>query len=93
MKVIEDEVEKQFRTIVCDHLGVSPEQCVPQARIVEDLGADELDPIELAMSLETAFHICFTDDEISGFTTYGNLLSLVKEKFEQFTKEAYGRNA
>ena len=76
------DTEKRFQECVCDHLNVLPEQCVPQARFVEDLGADDLDPVELAMQLEVEFGICFSDDEVSNISTYEKLLNLVKEKLD-----------
>jgi len=33
-------VYEQLRDIVCDQLGVKPEDVIPSARIVDDLGAD-----------------------------------------------------
>ena len=82
-------VDEQVKEIVCDHLCVLPEQCTPQAHIVNDLGADDLDPVELCMDLEVKFGVCFTDDDVSGLTTYEKLLNLVKEKLaekERLTK-------
>lgn len=73
---IDEIVEK----IVCEHLSISPDRCMPQASLVDDLGADELDPIEISMALECEFQISFTADEIEGATTYEKLLNLVKEK-------------
>ena len=84
------DTEKRFRECVCDHLNVQPEQCVPQARFVEDLGADDLDPVELAMQLEVEFGICFTDDEVSNISTYEKLLNLVKEKLDAKAKDTKG---
>ena len=72
--------ENMYRDIVCDHFTVSPKQCSPETRFSEDLGADDLDPIELAMALEEEFGICFSDQEITDISTYGKLLDLVKSK-------------
>lgn len=85
----DNNVDEQVKEIVCDHLCVLPEQCTPQAHIVNDLGADDLDPVELCMDIEVKFGVCFTDDDISGLTTYEKLLNLVKEKLaekERLTK-------
>jgi acyl carrier protein len=35
-----DSVDAQLRDIICDQLGVEPEDVVPSARFVDDLGAD-----------------------------------------------------
>lgn len=84
------DTEKRFQECVCEHLNVLPERCVPQARFVEDLGADDLDPIELVMKLEVEFGICFTDDEVSNISTYEKLLNLVKEKLDAKAKDTKG---
>jgi len=89
-KTEKDDIEKRFQECVCDHLNVVPEQCVPQAKFVEDLGADDLDPVELAMDLEVEFGICFSDDEVSNMSTYEKLLNLVKEKLEAKEKDTKG---
>jgi len=85
-KIGDGDIEKRFRECVCDQLGVLPEKCVPKAKFVEDFGADDLDPIELAMALEVEFGICFTDDEVSNMSTYEKLLNLVRKKVAAKTK-------
>lgn len=76
----QEEVDKRIQDVVCAHLSIRPEQCTPEADLVADLGADDLDPIEIAMALEVEFGICFTDEEVDNSTTYGKLLALVKTK-------------
>ena len=49
--------------IISDHLGLDPKQCTPNSHISNDLGADSLDVIEIAMALEEAFDILIPDDE------------------------------
>ena len=79
---VKGDIENRFECCVCDQFGVSPDQCRPQASFVDDLGADELDPVELVMELEVEFGICFTDQEVEAITTYEKLLNLVKEKVD-----------
>ena len=38
-----------------DQLGVKPDQVTPEAKFIEDLGADSLDTVELVMALEEEF--------------------------------------
>ena len=40
-----------------------PEEVVPEASFVDDLGADSLDLVELIMSMEEEFDIDISDEE------------------------------
>lgn len=43
------------REVIVDKLGVDADKVVPEARFIEDLGADSLDTVELIMGLEDKF--------------------------------------
>ena len=47
MSSVADKVKK----IVVEQLGVSEDQVTPEAKFIEDLGADSLDQVELVMAL------------------------------------------
>ncbi len=51
MSSVADKVKK----IVVEQLGVYEDQVTPEAKIIEDLGADSLDQVELVMALEEEF--------------------------------------
>jgi|HubBroStandDraft_1064217.scaffolds.fasta_scaffold167076_4 acyl carrier protein len=47
------ELEKVIKGIIAEQLhGVKEAQLTPEARFVEDLGADSLDAVELGMAIE-----------------------------------------
>jgi len=46
---------ERLKRVVVEQLGVEAEEVVPTASLVDDLGADSLDLIELRMSLEEEF--------------------------------------
>ena len=50
-----DSVNERIRALVCDQLGVAPKDLAEDANILDDLGADSLDVVELVMSIEEAF--------------------------------------
>jgi acyl carrier protein len=54
---------------VANQLGVEREELVPQARILDDLGADSLDVVELVMALEESFDIVVPDEDVEGLQT------------------------
>ena len=50
-------IEDKVKNIVAEKLSVEPDEVVPEASFVDDLGADSLDLVELIMAMEEAFDI------------------------------------
>ena len=48
-------IEQRVKEIVVEQLGVNADQVSPEAKFIEDLGADSLDTVELVMALEEEF--------------------------------------
>ncbi len=48
----EKSTEQRVREIIVEQLGVNADQVTPDAKFIEDLGADSLDTVELVMALE-----------------------------------------
>lgn len=68
-----DGIEVQVRAILAEQLGVEPGEITPEASILDDLGADSLDVVEMVMSLEDAFDIEVPDEEVDGLRTIGDV--------------------
>lgn len=66
------------RRIMREHLGVSDEQLTDDAHLADDLGADSLDPVEIALAVEDEFSITVTDDETAACATVGDWIKLVE---------------
>jgi acyl carrier protein len=71
-------VEEKVRKIVAEKLSVEPEEVVPEASFVDDLGADSLDLVELIMAMEEAFDIEVPDDEAEKLQTVQDAVNYVK---------------
>ena len=71
------ELAGRVRTLVADQLGVDLTEITPEASILDDLGADSLDVVELVMSLEDAFDIEVPDDEVEGMRTVDDIQQYV----------------
>jgi len=54
-------------------LGVGRDQITPEAKIMEDLGADSLDMVEIGMTVEETFNLSISDDDMEKVHTVGNL--------------------
>jgi len=68
-----DEIEIRVRKIVAEQLGVAPTEITPTANILDDLGADSLDVVELVMALEDAFQIEVPDEDMEAIRTVGDV--------------------
>lgn len=75
----EKTTEEKVRDIIVDQLGVNAEQVVPEARFMEDLGADSLDTVELVMAFEEEFSIEVPDEEAEKLQTVGDVIRYVEE--------------
>ncbi len=79
MSSVADKVKK----IVVDQLGVSEEQVTPEAKFIEDLGADSLDQVELVMALEEEFGADIPDEDAEKLTTVGDAIKYVESKSQE----------
>jgi acyl carrier protein len=72
----------KVRDIVADQLSVEPSIVTPQARFVEDLGADSLDVVELVMRFEEEFEVEIPDEDAEKLTTVGAAVKYIDDKGE-----------
>jgi acyl carrier protein len=72
-------LEQRVKDIIVEQLGVKPEQVVPTAKFIEDLGADSLDTVELVMALEEEFGIEVPDDQAEKLQSVGDVIKYVEE--------------
>jgi acyl carrier protein len=57
-------IEERVKEIIIEQLGVSADQIKPEAKFVEDLGADSLDQVELVMALEEEFGAEIPEEDV-----------------------------
>lgn len=66
-----EQVDERIVEIVIEQYTVEKNSVTPAALLIEDLGGDSLDFVELIMTLEEEFDLCITEAEVKGFTTVG----------------------
>ena len=71
-------VAEKVKEIVVNQLGVSPDQVVPEAKFIEDLGADSLDQVELVMALEEEFGADIPDEDAEKLASVGDAIKYVE---------------
>jgi len=75
---------ERLKRVVVEQLGVEAEEVVPTASLVDDLGADSLDLVELRMSLEEEFStpsrkIEIPDEDAEKVVTIQDAVDYIKE--------------
>jgi acyl carrier protein len=81
--VATQDVADGLREIMAARLGLPAEQLLPEARLVEDLGLDSLDAVELAISVERKFDIEVPEEELTKLKTVADMVALVESRVRQ----------
>jgi acyl carrier protein len=78
----EKTLERKVRTILADVLMTDKKNIRREKTLVDDLGADSLDFVEVVMELEKTFDITIRDDEAEQLNewTVGDLYKFVEGK-------------
>ena len=66
--------------VIAEHLDVAEGKVVPTAHLVNDLGADPFDTIELCIQVEKATGIKISEDDGDKVQTVQDLINLVDKK-------------
>jgi len=69
-----EQIEKEVYALVEDRLGVRRSEISPEKDLVNDLGADSLDSVELIMAIEQQFDITIPDGDTENIKTIGDIL-------------------
>ena len=77
------EVAEKVKKIVVEQLGVAEDQVTPEAKFIEDLGADSLDLVELVMALEEEFGEDIPDEDAEKLTTVGAAIEYIEGKSQE----------
>ncbi len=72
--------ETKIIGIIANQLGVDKDMVTPASNIVDDLGADSLDVVELVMALEEAFDTEIPDEDAEKIRTVQDIFEYVKRK-------------
>ena len=66
------------RELLARQLEIDPEKISPDTDILEDLGADSLDIVELVMAIEEEDDIVITDERAQNVRTVKQLVELLE---------------
>lgn len=80
MSEVGESVAGKVREIVASQLGVEEGEVTPEASILDDLGADSLDVVELVMALEEEFDLEVPDEDVETLRTIGDVARYIAER-------------
>ena len=76
----EKSIEQKVKEIIVEQLSVNAEQVTPEAKFIEDLGADSLDIVELVMAFEEEFGVEVPDSDAEKLLTVGDVVKYIEDK-------------
>lgn len=76
MKMIFEKVQE----ILSEQLDVPAESITVDTNLVDDLGADSLDVVELIMSVEDEFGISISDEDAANLPTVGKIVEYIERQ-------------
>ena len=71
-------VFEKLRAIICDYLEVDEDEVTLETSF-EDLGADEIDMVDIAMSIEDDFCVEITEETLESFVTVGDAVNYLQD--------------
>ena len=75
-------VETKVRKVIAQKIpGIDIEDIVPEASLIEDLGADSLTIVELVMTMEEIFEIEIDEEDAEKLLTVQDAIDFIKSKF------------
>jgi acyl carrier protein len=76
----EKSIADRVKEIIVEQLGVNPDQVTPEAKFIEDLGADSLDTVELVMAFEEEFGAEIPDEDAEKLQTVGDVVKYIEDR-------------
>ena len=70
----------KVKKLVAVQLNKPVESIADEAKLIEDLGADSLDVVEMLMTLEDEFDIAIPDEETSKLVTIKDIAEMIDSK-------------
>ncbi|NWF92061.1 MAG: acyl carrier protein [Syntrophaceae bacterium] len=78
-----NDVAKRVKEIIVEQLGVNESEVTPEAKFVDDLGADSLDLVELVMALEEEYNMEISDEDAEKILTVGDAIEYIQSHIAQ----------
>ena len=70
---------EKIQEMLAEALNIPVEKVTPDAKIVDDLGADSLDVVELLSQLEDEYGVTIPDEEVEALVTVADVASEIEK--------------
>ncbi len=74
---------EKVKQLIAEQLCISTDDIKDDANIIEDLGADSLDVVELLMSFEDEFKVSIPDEKLEQLKTVNQIVSAIEENIKK----------
>ncbi len=71
-------VFEKVRDILVEQLDLDPDSIQMDSRLLDDLGADSLDVVDLVMAIEDEFSIEVSDEALENMTTIADAVNYIE---------------
>jgi len=69
---------EKIKSLLAEQLGVDEDEITMNSSLMDDLGADSLDLVELVMAMEEEFDVEIPDEEAEKIVTVGDAVNFIK---------------
>ena len=71
---------EKVAAVLAKQLHVEEESITPETNLVDDLGADSLDVVDLVMTLEDEFDMEIPDEDVENVRTVGDIVKYLEDR-------------
>ena len=74
---------EKVRKIIADQLNIAEDRVTPDVRLIEDLGIDSLDTLEMLMALEDEYGIQIPNEDAQELKTVQDIVKYIESKVKK----------
>jgi acyl carrier protein len=78
----EEEIFEKVTTILKEQLSIDNKEVKLESQLIDDLGADSLDLVEISMALEEEFSIEVPDDQVESIHTVEDVVKFIHNNLD-----------
>lgn len=75
-----EELQNKIKQLIVDELGCDELEVTPNARFMDDLGADSLDQVEMIMRVEEEFEFEIPDEDAKDLQCVKDVFAYVEKR-------------
>ncbi len=76
------DIAAEVKRIIVEELDVKEAEVTPEAKFIEDLGADSLAVVEMVLKFEEVFELEIPDEDIEGIQTVQDAIGYLEKKLK-----------